>query len=132
MPSRQLMGPNLREMGTVRKQECQPLVGIGTGNPGVFQGYPYPYRRKPVPAPRGTGTGTGSAKTRGYATRMRVHSQSRLRNLAIAVQVSIDTAVQHCEVRNRRGVIHPFVGSLLLVGWLVGARAGVCVRVRAG
>ena len=44
MPSRQVMGPNLREMGTVRKQECQPLVvldrvskvrdGQQQGNPG--------------------------------------------------------------------------------------------------
>jgi len=74
----------------------------------------------------------GSAKTRGYATRARVRSQSRLKNLAIAVQVSIDTAVQHCEVRNQWWVIHPFMGRLSLVGWLVGARAGVCVRVRAG
>jgi len=24
-------------------------VGIGTGNPGVFQRYPYPYPRQPVP-----------------------------------------------------------------------------------
>ena len=30
-------------------------VGIGTGNPGVFQGYPHPYPRKPVPVPKGTG-----------------------------------------------------------------------------
>ena len=111
------------------------FIGIGTGNPGVFQGYLHLYPRKPVPVPRGTGfddTGTGSAKTRGYATRAQVRSQSRLRNLAIAVQVSIDTAMQHCEVRNRWWVIHPFVGCLSLVGWLVGAHAGVCVRVRAG
>jgi len=30
-------------------------IGIGTGNPGVFQGYPHPYPRKPVPVRRGTG-----------------------------------------------------------------------------
>src|SRR5271168_2430017 len=30
-------------------------VGIGTGYPGVFQGYPYPYPRKPVPVFKGTG-----------------------------------------------------------------------------
>ena len=30
-------------------------LGIVTGNPGVFQGYPYPYLRKPTPAPKGTG-----------------------------------------------------------------------------
>src|SRR6202522_2332258 len=30
-------------------------IGIGTGNPGVFQGYPYPYPRKPVPVLKGTG-----------------------------------------------------------------------------
>ena len=35
-------------------------VGIGTGNPGVFQGYPYPDPSLPVPTARGTGlTGTG-------------------------------------------------------------------------
>src|ERR1700678_3634937 len=35
-------------------------VGIGTGNPGVSQGYPYPYPRKPVPMFKGTGfTGYG-------------------------------------------------------------------------
>src|SRR5271168_1893146 len=31
------------------------ILGIGTGNPGVFQGYPYPYPRKPVPVFQGTG-----------------------------------------------------------------------------
>jgi len=25
-------------------------VGIGMGNPGVFQGYPYPHPNKPIPA----------------------------------------------------------------------------------
>ena len=30
-------------------------VGIVTGNPGVFQGYPYLYPRKPVPVPKGRG-----------------------------------------------------------------------------
>src|SRR5271168_4832056 len=30
-------------------------LGIGTGNPGVFQGYPYPYPGKPVPVFKGTG-----------------------------------------------------------------------------
>src|ERR1700678_1772690 len=30
-------------------------VGIGTGNPGVSQGYPYPYPRKPIPLFKGTG-----------------------------------------------------------------------------
>jgi len=30
-------------------------VGIGTGNPGVFQGYPHLYPRKLVPVPKGTG-----------------------------------------------------------------------------
>src|ERR1700678_1931604 len=34
-----------------------PALGIGTGNPGGFQGYPYPYPypRKPVPVFKGTG-----------------------------------------------------------------------------
>ena len=31
------------------------LLGIGTGNPGVFQGYPHLYPRKPIPMPRGMG-----------------------------------------------------------------------------
>ena len=30
-------------------------VGIGTGNPGVFQGYLYPNPSLPVPAAMGTG-----------------------------------------------------------------------------
>ena len=29
-------------------------LGIGTGNPGVFQGYPYPYPSLPVPSHWGT------------------------------------------------------------------------------
>ena len=37
-----------------------PQVGIATGNPGVFPGYPYPYPSLPVPGPWGTGlAGTG-------------------------------------------------------------------------
>src|SRR5271155_1787041 len=32
-------------------------IGIGTGNPGVFQGYPYPYPCSRVRVLRGTGTG---------------------------------------------------------------------------
>jgi len=50
-------------------------VGIGMGNPGVFQGYLHLYPRKPIPVPGVqvlTGTGTGSTKTWGYATRTRV------------------------------------------------------------
>jgi hypothetical protein len=78
------MGPAL-----VSKQPCLWLsaVGIGTGNPGVFQGYPHPYPRKPG----------------GYTTRARVCLQNRLKNLTTAVQVSIDTAVQHCEVKSGGG-----------------------------
>src|SRR5271168_722675 len=38
-----------------RTRSCWWFVGIGTGNPGVFQGYPYPYPRKPVPVFKGTG-----------------------------------------------------------------------------
>jgi len=30
-------------------------LGIITGNPGVFQGYPDPYPTKPVPTPKGKG-----------------------------------------------------------------------------
>jgi len=52
------------------------------------------------------GMGTGSAKTRGYATCVRVHPQNQLKNLATAVQVSIDTALQHCEVSNVVGGWH--------------------------
>jgi hypothetical protein len=109
--------------------ESRPLsLGIGTGNPGVFQGYPYPYLKKPVPVPRGTGTGTGtgSAKTRGYTTRAWLHSRNRMRNLAIAVQMSIDTAVQHCEVSNQRGE-HPSLHGSLIVGRLVGGCSSLCL-----
>jgi len=41
------------------------LLGIGTGNPGVFQGYPHPYPGKAVPVPRGMGMGMGFSKTQG-------------------------------------------------------------------
>ena len=47
---------------------CTSWVGIITGNPGVFQGYPYPYPRKPVPAFKGRGfggLGTGFRKNPG-------------------------------------------------------------------
>ena len=30
-------------------------LGIITGNPGVFQGYPDPYLQKPIPALKGMG-----------------------------------------------------------------------------
>jgi len=74
------------------------------------------------------GTGTGSAKTRGYTTRARVHSQSRMRNLAIAVRVSIDTAVQYCEVSNQWGLSIPPWAARRQLG---GACVCVCVRIRA-
>ena len=32
------------------------LIGIVTGNPGVFQGYPYPYPDKPIPTNKGKGS----------------------------------------------------------------------------
>jgi hypothetical protein len=35
-------------------------IGIVTGNPGVFQGYPYPNPSKPVPLGWGTGNGFAS------------------------------------------------------------------------
>ena len=56
----------------VSKLQIPTSIGIGTGNPGVFQGYPHLYPRKPAPVPKGMGTGMGSAKTRGYATHVRV------------------------------------------------------------
>ena len=34
---------------------AQTCLGIITGNPGVFQGYPDPYPAEPVPVERGTG-----------------------------------------------------------------------------
>ena len=46
------------------------------------------------------GWGAGSVTTWGIPTCTWVHLQNQTRNLATAVQVSIDTAVQHCEVRN--------------------------------
>jgi hypothetical protein len=110
----------------------QTRLGIGTGNPGVFQDYPHPYRRKPVPVPKGTGMGAGSAKTPGYATRVRVRPQNQLKNLATAVQVSIDTALQHCEVSNMVGgwyiitnVDHSWAAHCSYVG---GWRSRLCSR----
>ena len=38
-----------------RKLKHQSHLGIGTGNPWVFQGYPYPYPSLSVPAHWGTG-----------------------------------------------------------------------------
>ena len=67
----------------VPSHHMTPLIGIGTGNSGGFPGLP-------VCVPR---------KTRGHTTRARVFLQNRMKNLATAVQVSIDTAVQHCEVK---------------------------------
>ena len=58
-------------------------LGINTSNPGVFQSYPHLYPRKPVP--------------------VQVHHQNQLRNLATTVQVSIDTSMQHCEVKYSGG-----------------------------
>jgi len=49
--------------------------------------------------PRGTGTGTGFAKTRGVYHPRTGMPPKPTENLATAVQVSIDTAVQHCEVK---------------------------------
>ena len=40
---------------TAAFEEDLRALGIGTGNPGVFQGYPHPYPRKPVPVSKGTG-----------------------------------------------------------------------------
>ena len=43
---------------------CLCRLGIATGNPGVFPGYPYPYPSLPVPVPWGTGlAGTGHGYT---------------------------------------------------------------------
>jgi len=50
-------------------------VGIGTGNPGVFQGYPHPYPSKLIPMPKGT----GFPKTRGYAAHAQVCPQTQPR-----------------------------------------------------
>jgi len=77
--------------------ECSIALGIGTGNPGVFQGYPHPYPRKPVPAFKGTGWGTGFRKTRGYANPHAGILQDQPRYLATAAQMSIDTAMRCCE-----------------------------------
>ena len=56
----------------------------------------YPFKGKEIGV--SAGWGPGFAKTRGCPTCVRVCFQNQLRNLATAVQVSIDTAVQHCEV----------------------------------
>jgi len=49
-----------RKEGIGTKPRIQ--VGIGTGNPGVFQGYPHLYPSKPIPV----GMGTGFPKTWGH------------------------------------------------------------------
>src|ERR1700678_2072908 len=59
-------------------------VGIGTGNPGVSQGYPYPYPRKPVPVFKGTGfTGYGY----GFSPKItRLWNKNKIKNLYIKKQ----------------------------------------------
>ena len=79
-------------------------LGIGTGNPGVFQGYPYPYPRKPAPVPKGTGMGTGSAKTRGYSTRARVCSKT-----------DSETSQQQCKCQSTPPCS---IARLAIWGWL--------------
>jgi len=79
-------------------------LGIGTGNPGVFQGYPYPYPRKPAPMPKGMGMGTGSAKTRGYSTRARVCSKT-----------NSETSQQQCKCQSTPPCS---IARLAIRGWL--------------
>ena len=88
-----------------------PLIGIGTGFTGL-----------PVSVPQ---------KTRGNTTRARVFLQNRMKNLAIAVQVSIDTAVRHCEVKfsgrelgYRRRRSRSCSGFVLVTGGWGGGRRG--------
>ena len=59
-------------------------VGIGTGNPGVSQGYPYPYPRKPVPWFKGTGfTGYGY----GFSPKItHLWNKNKIKNLYIKKQ----------------------------------------------
>src|SRR5271168_835674 len=59
-------------------------LGIGTGYPGVFQGYPYPYPRKPVPLFKGTGfTGYGY----GFSPKItHLWNKNKIKNLYIKKQ----------------------------------------------
>ena len=112
-------------------------LGIGTGNPGVFQGYPHPYPRKPVPVPKGTGMGTGFAKTQGYATRRRVCPQKMTNNLASAVQMSMDTVLQSCKdskvISNDSGSQTGLVDDVAVDDSMMGLLAGlVDMAVDAG
>jgi len=78
-------------------------VGIVMGNPRVFQGNLYPHPWKPAPAPRvqvSMGSGKGFQIPRGTQTRSQVSAQSQPINLASAVRVSIDTAMQSSKVIN--------------------------------
>src|ERR1700678_2635250 len=67
-----------------RKANAGPQLGIGTGDPGVFQGYPYPYPRKPVPVFKGTGfTGYGY----GFSPKItRLWNKNKIKNLYIKKQ----------------------------------------------
>jgi len=97
---------------------------------------PYPYARKPIAAFKGrdcSGLGCGFCKNPGYSDAYAgmnpINLQYRPRNLATAVQVSIDTAVQHCEVWKLvagvwyRTNVWSLVRWALVVGMLVGIRA---------
>jgi hypothetical protein len=48
-------------------------VGIITGNPGVFQGYPYPNPSIPVPVSRGTGLSVHGLRVFAYMTSVTVN-----------------------------------------------------------
>jgi len=54
VPSNPLRWSRTGETGVLPGTELSEL-GIATGNPGVFPGYPYPNPSLPVPAARGTG-----------------------------------------------------------------------------
>jgi len=142
------MEGSAQQRGAEPNDGRQRPIGIGMGNPGVFQGYLYPYPRKPVPLPRGMGFNEyrcGFRKNPGVCNPCAgMPPKSRLRNLATAVQVSIDTAMHIARLTIRWGVgIHPycppcpsFVGRSSMACWRVAftfwTRVSVRIRVLAG
>ena len=60
-------------------------LGIGMGNPGVFQGYPHPYRRKPIPVPKGM----GFAKTWGTQPMCRYISKTNWKTLQLQCRCQV-------------------------------------------
>src|SRR5271168_4927909 len=103
-------------------------VGIGTGNPGVSQGYPYPYPRKPVPMFKGTGfTGYGY----GFSPKItHLWNKNKIKNLYIKKQLKFSP---YYGPNNASGIVWALFRLRACIGlrWLSLATVGFCGPVLA-